>query len=71
MFPDFIDKALASAATLGLDSYIIPITPNGTLICEIFNPLGQSHFFISDPMGSDKIDISLILFVISFYCLNN
>ena len=39
-FPDFIHNAATSDATFGLDSKITAINPNGTVILEIFNPLG-------------------------------
>ena len=49
---------------MGLDSYIIPITPNGTDIFLILRPLGLSHSEITFPTGSSNSMISSILLVI-------
>ena len=42
-FPDLIESPAASAVTLGRDSKIIPNTPKGVGLLEIFKPLGLSH----------------------------
>ena len=52
VFPDFKQSPAASQVTFGLASYIIPITPNGTLFCPIWRPFGLCHIEITSPIGS-------------------
>ena len=55
--PDLIVKAATSAVTLGLASYIIPITPIGTLILPTFIPLGCCRISSMLPIGSGRDDM--------------
>ena len=50
--PVFKHKPAASQVTLGLASYIIPITPIGTLCLPICNPFGLLHIEVTSPTGS-------------------
>ncbi len=45
-FPDLKHKVATSEVTFGLDSYITPITPIGTVYLLIAIPLGLFHFDI-------------------------
>ena len=53
-FPDLIQSPAASAVTFGLASYIIPITPRGTLTLDILRPFGRFILEIASPIGSGK-----------------
>ena len=44
----------ASAVTLGLDSYIMAITPNGTVFLPIISPLGLVFIDLISPIGSSS-----------------
>ena len=44
----------ASTVTFGLDSYIIPITPRGTLFLPIIKPFGRSFIESTSPIGSSN-----------------
>ena len=57
---DFKHNAAASAATLGRDSKITPITPKGTETFSMFKPLGLFHFNNIFPTGSSNLAIFLI-----------
>ncbi len=57
--PAFNASPVLSAVTLGLDSYIIPITPNGTLINPISMPFGLLHIEMTSFIGSGRAAISL------------
>ena len=51
-FPDLRQSAAASAVTFGLDSYIIPTTPKGTLILLTSIPEGVGSKSVISPTGS-------------------
>ena len=51
-FPDLIQSPAASAVTFGIASYIIPITPRGTLTLDILRPFGRFILEIASPIGS-------------------
>ena len=53
-FPDLKQSPAASLVTFGLASYIIPITPIGTLFLPICNPLGLVHIPKTSPTGSSS-----------------
>ena len=57
-FPLFKQSPAASQVTFGLDSYIIPITPIGTLFCPICNPFGLVHILTTSPTGSGRFTTS-------------
>ena len=54
VLPDLKQSENASSVTFGLDSYIIPITPIGTLFLPILRPFGLSHMEITSPTGSSS-----------------
>ena len=60
VFPDLKHKDATSDVTFGLLSYIIPITPIGIDIFEIFKPFGLFHFSRTLLVGS----FNLIIFFI-------
>ena len=53
-FPDLIQSPAASAVTFGLASYIIPITPRGTLTLDILRPFGRFLLEIAYTLVSGK-----------------
>ena len=57
--PDFMQSAAASAVTLGLASYMIPITPMGTLSFVILRPFGLVSPLSIIPIGSGR-DITFL-----------
>ncbi len=57
-FPAFRQSPEASEVTLGLDSYMIPITPRGILIFPTLRPFGLFHIFTTSPTGSFNSDTS-------------
>ena len=61
-FPDLKHNAATSDVTLGLLSYIIPMTPIGIDTLLIFSPLGLLHFSRLLSTGSFKLAISFIEF---------
>ena len=64
-FEDFRHKEATSAVTLGLLSYITPITPIGVDIFFIFNLLGLCHCSKTFPTGFLYFPILLIALLIS------
>ena len=74
LFPVLKQRPNASAVTLGLDSYIIPITPKGTLFLPIRRPFGRGFILITSPTGSSRLIICLIPSaipcILSFVSLN-
>ena len=58
--PDFKHNAATSAVTLGLLSYITPITPIGVVTFFIFKLLGLRHVSKTLPIGSLNFAISFI-----------
>ena len=66
-FPDLKHKLATSEVTLGLLSYITPITPIGMDTLLIFNPLGLLHFSRVLSIGS----FSLIILFIELFILSN
>ena len=66
-FPDLKHKLATSEVTLGLLSYITPITPIGIETLLIFNPFGLLHFSKILSIGS----FSLIIFFIELFILSN
>ena len=68
--PDFKHNAATSAVTLGLLSYITPITPIGVVIFRIVNLFGLLHVSKTLPIGSLNFAISFIECLIpSILCL--
>ena len=51
---DLKQSPKASAVTLGLDSYIIATTPNGTVFLPIISPLGRVFIDLTSPIGSSS-----------------
>ncbi len=56
--PDLRQRTAASAVTLGRASYIIAITPRGTLICSIFIPFPLVYPDKTLPTGSGRLTTS-------------
>ena len=59
-FPDLIQSAATSEATLGLDSKITAIRPNGTVTFEILRPLGLILVSKIIPRGSFNLAMLII-----------
>ena len=59
-FPDFKHNAATSAVTLGLLSYITPITPIGVVTFLIVKLFGLCHFSKTLPTGFLNFAISFI-----------
>ena len=66
-FPDLKHKLATSEVTLGLLSYITPITPIGIDTLLIFKPLGLLHFSRVLSTGS----FNLVILFIEFFILSN
>ena len=66
-FPDLKHKLATSEVTLGLLSYITPMTPIGIDTLLIFNPLGLLHFARVLSTGS----LSLIILLIESFISSN
>ena len=58
-FPDLRQRAAASTVTLGLASYMMPMTPRGTLFFPMISPLGLVSMESTWPMGSGN-DLSCL-----------
>ena len=56
--PALKESARESIVTFGLASYIIAITPIGTLTFSIYSPFGLFHPSITSPIGSGSATIS-------------
>ena len=71
-FPDLKHKDAISAVTLGLLSYITPITPIGIDTFDITKPFGLFHFSKMTFVGSLKLIIFFIELVIAiiFFSFN-
>ena len=68
-FPDLKHNDATSAVTLGLLSYITPITPIGIETFDITKPFGLFHFSKMTFVGSLKLIIFFIELVIElFFC---
>ena len=65
-FPDLKHKLETSDVTLGLLSYITPITPIGIDTFLSINPLGLFHFSKILSIGSFKLIIFLMAFFTEF-----
>ena len=64
-FPDLKHNDATSAVTLGLLSYITPITPIGIDTFDITKPFGLFHFSKMTFVGSLKLIIFFIELVIA------
>ena len=54
--PALKHSAAASTVTLGLASYIMPMTPIGTRTFRMWTPLYMSHSSMTSPTGSGRSD---------------
>ena len=69
-FPDLKHNDATSAVTLGLLSYITPITPIGIDTFDITKPFGLFHFSKMTFVGSLKLIIFFIELVIAIIFLS-